>query len=77
MYEDPHVMRPGGLVTSKMADGRSFRAPSLPFEVDGKMFTQGGDLPEIGQHTAAILGALGLDEDEIAAARGTGKVATA
>jgi crotonobetainyl-CoA:carnitine CoA-transferase CaiB-like acyl-CoA transferase len=77
MYDDPHVLRPGGLVTSKMADGRSFRAPSLPFEVDGEMFTHGGDLPAIGQDTAAILGALGLDEDEIAAARGSGKAATA
>ena len=77
MYEDPHVMRPGGLVTSKMPDGRSFRAPSLPFEVDGRMFSEGGDLPEAGQDTNDVLSALGLDDDEIAAARGIGRAAKA
>ncbi|WP_436636894.1 CaiB/BaiF CoA transferase family protein [Microbaculum sp. FT89] len=70
MYEDPHVMRPGGLVASKLPDGRHFRAPSLPIEVDGVMFDNGGDVPSIGQDTAAVLGALGLDAAEIAAARG-------
>lgn len=70
MYDDPHVMRPGGLATSRMPDGTSFRAPSLPFEVDGTMLPGGGDLPAIGQDTAEILGALGLDESAIALASG-------
>ena len=70
MYQDPHVMRPGGLATSRLPDGTSFRAPSLPFEVDGVMLAGGGDLPAVGDHTDAVLGALGLDPAEIAAARG-------
>jgi crotonobetainyl-CoA:carnitine CoA-transferase CaiB-like acyl-CoA transferase len=77
MYDDPHVMRPGGLDTSRMSDGRSFRAPSLPFEVDGEMFSHAGDIAAIGQDTAAVLGGLGLSEAEIAAARGKKKAATA
>lgn len=70
MYDDPHVMRPGGLATSRLPDGQSFRAPSLPFEVDGVMLAGGGDLPTIGQDTADVLSALGLEANEIEAARG-------
>jgi crotonobetainyl-CoA:carnitine CoA-transferase CaiB-like acyl-CoA transferase len=71
MLSDPHVMRPGGLATSRMPDGRRFRAPSLPFEVDGRMLTGGGDLDAVGAHTDRVLGALGLSASEIDAARGT------
>jgi crotonobetainyl-CoA:carnitine CoA-transferase CaiB-like acyl-CoA transferase len=70
MYDDPHVMRPGGLATSHMPDGSTFRAPSLPFEVDGEMLTGGGDLPSIGQDTDAVLAGVGLDASAIEAARG-------
>jgi crotonobetainyl-CoA:carnitine CoA-transferase CaiB-like acyl-CoA transferase len=70
MFQDPHVMRPGGLAVSRMADGRQFRAPSLPVEVDGAMVRGGGDVAAVGQDTDAVLGELGLDRDSIAAARG-------
>ncbi len=73
MFQHPHVMRPGGLATSRMPDGRTFRAPSLPFEVDGVMMSGGGDLATVGQHTDDVLGALGLDAKAIAAARGLRK----
>jgi crotonobetainyl-CoA:carnitine CoA-transferase CaiB-like acyl-CoA transferase len=75
MFQHPHVMRPGGLATSRLPDGRTFRAPSLPIEVDGRMLDGGGDLAAIGADTAAVLGALGLSADEIAAARGSATVA--
>lgn len=70
MYSDPHVMRPGGLATSRLPDGRTFRAPALPFEVDGVMASGGGDVAAAGAHTEEVLGALGLDAGTIAAARG-------
>jgi len=70
MFEDPHVMRPGGLAVSRMADGRSFRAPSLPIEIDGQMVAGGGDVAAVGDQTAEVLTAVGLDADAIAAARG-------
>ena len=69
-FNDPHVLRPGGLVTSKMPDGRSFRAPALPFEVDGEMMSTTGDLSSVGEFTSEILGALGMNELEISSARG-------
>ncbi|MBT3700594.1 MAG: CoA transferase [Alphaproteobacteria bacterium] len=70
MFQDPHVLRPGGLVTTTIADGGEFRAPSLPFEVDGSMVGGDTELRSIGQDTENILSALGLDATEIAAARG-------
>lgn len=76
MYQDPHVMRPGGLAVSRLPDGTSFRAPALPFEVDGKMLSGGGDLASVGQDTDQVLRQLGLDDAEIAAARGAAKEAT-
>ena len=71
LFEDPHVLRDGGLVYSQIADGRTFRAPALPFEVDGHMMNASGDLPSIGQETEQILSEIGLSSTEIAAARGS------
>ncbi|NGO52773.1 CaiB/BaiF CoA transferase family protein [Allomesorhizobium camelthorni] len=75
MYSDPHVMRPGGLATSKLPDGQSFRAPSLPFDVDGVMLTGGGDVPALGQDTGSVLGSLGLDAEAIGKAQGAARKA--
>lgn len=74
LYMDPHVMRPGGTVVSYCADGTSFRAPALPFEVDRKMVTSAGDVPGLGQDTTNILSALGLDTDTISRASGAQEV---
>jgi crotonobetainyl-CoA:carnitine CoA-transferase CaiB-like acyl-CoA transferase len=64
MYDDPHVMRPGGMATSAY-EGTTFRAPALPFEIDGTMLTGGGDVPEIGRDNMEIFGALGLDLNDL------------
>ncbi len=78
MYDDPHVNRPGGLVASARSDGKSFRAPGLPLEVDGQpLLPASADLPAIGADTDAVLAALGLGPAEIAAARGTKRRAVA
>jgi crotonobetainyl-CoA:carnitine CoA-transferase CaiB-like acyl-CoA transferase len=70
MYSDPHVLRPGGLTDSEMPDGRHFRAPSMPFAVDGEMLAGGGDVSAVGQDTETILSDLGLSKSQIAAASG-------
>lgn len=72
MYDDPHVTRPGGLYTSQLPEGQTFRAPGFPFEVDGAAPVPFGlDLPEVGEDTATVLGSLGLDDAAIAAATGS------
>lgn len=73
MYGDPHVMRPGGLVTSRLPDGQTFRAPSLPIDVDGVMMSSAGDVPALGADTSDVLSALGMDAETIGKARGTGR----
>lgn len=71
MYDDPHVNRPGGLVVSTMPDGSTFRAPGIPFDVDGKpVEPDNADIASIGFDTQDILGGLGLSPTEIAAACG-------
>ncbi|WP_322997149.1 CoA transferase [Castellaniella sp.] len=70
MYDDPHVMRPGGLLQSHCADGSSFRAPALPFEVDGRLLDAAGDVAAPGRDTDQVLSALGLSAADIAQARG-------
>lgn len=57
MYDDPHVNRPGGLFTSDYADKKSFRAPALPVEMNGRpIVSDSVAVPSVGQHTAEILG---------------------
>jgi len=70
MYEDEHVTRPGGLTESRLPDGTPFRAPALPFEVDGAIMSGGGDLPGVGDDTESVLSALSMSDEEIAMARG-------
>lgn len=70
MYDDPHVNRPGGLIVSELPDGRTFRAPGLPFEIDNHLVGQQANLPDIGEDTQEILEGLGLDNKTIEAARG-------
>ncbi|TRW95364.1 CoA transferase [Paracoccus sp. M683] len=59
MYDDPHVLRPGGLLMSHYGDGKVLRAPGLPYSVDGvSPHPRNVDLPAIGQHTDEVLAAL-------------------
>ena len=57
MYQDPHVNRPGGLLTSLDTNsGQQYRAPGLPMEFDGHpLFPDDPDLPAVGAHTDSIL----------------------
>lgn len=71
MYDDPHVNRPGGLFTSTLPEGGTYRAPAMPFEIDDQPI-RGGDLDiaAIGADTREVLAALGMTEDQIAQADG-------
>ena len=75
MLADPHVLRPGGLDTSRIEGEGSFRAPGLPFDVAGHARPQAGDVAAVGRDTDAVLSSLGLSRDEIGAASGRGNPA--
>ncbi|MFB9354524.1 CaiB/BaiF CoA transferase family protein [Sneathiella chinensis] len=60
LYQDPHVQRDGGLVTSTNTDGQTFRAPALPLEMDGANVVGELDVPKLGADTDRILADLGI-----------------
>jgi crotonobetainyl-CoA:carnitine CoA-transferase CaiB-like acyl-CoA transferase len=54
LFDDPHVLRPGGLVNNFNADGAPFRVPALPVEWNGGSIGEGLKVPVLGADTAPI-----------------------
>ena len=59
LFDDPHLNASGGLVPLTLPDGRPIRLPALPLSMDGERLTQRLDLPQPGEHNAAIMAELG------------------
>ncbi|UOA33818.1 Acetyl-CoA:oxalate CoA-transferase (plasmid) [Sulfitobacter sp. DSM 110093] len=71
MYDDPHVTRLGGLFTSSLPDGTTYRAPAMPFEIDDQTLVGDNlDIVANGADTHSVLSKVGLTKTEIAAASG-------
>ncbi|WP_407170647.1 CaiB/BaiF CoA transferase family protein [Bradyrhizobium sp. ORS 111] len=51
LLQDPHVLRPGGLVSNVNADGKPFRVPALPVEWNGGNIGEGLKVPVLGADT--------------------------
>lgn len=54
LLQDPHVLRPGGLVNNVNADGKRFRVPALPVEWNGSHIGEGLKVPVLGADTDAV-----------------------
>jgi crotonobetainyl-CoA:carnitine CoA-transferase CaiB-like acyl-CoA transferase len=54
LFDDPHVLRPGGLVNNFTADGAAFRVPALPIEWNGNNIGDGLKVPPLGGDTDAV-----------------------
>ena len=54
LLDDPHVLRPGGLVNNINANGEAFRVPALPIEWNGASIGEGLKVPVLGADTSAI-----------------------
>jgi crotonobetainyl-CoA:carnitine CoA-transferase CaiB-like acyl-CoA transferase len=54
LLDDPHVLRPGGLVNATNANGEAFRVPALPVEWNGASIGDGLKVPALGADTAAV-----------------------
>ena len=54
LFNDPHVLRPGGLVNNFNADGAPFRVPALPIEWNGANIGEGLKVARLGADTAAV-----------------------
>ncbi len=63
LFNDPHVLRPGGLVNNFNADGAPFRVPALPIEWNGANIGEGLKVAPLGADTAAIRQELELEKE--------------
>ncbi len=54
LFDDPHVLRPGGLVNNVDANGAPFRVPALPIEWNGANLGEGLSVAPLGADTAAV-----------------------
>ena len=54
LFDDPHVLRPGGLVNNINANGAPFRVPALPIEWNGANIGEGLKVPGLGADTSAV-----------------------
>ncbi|MBR0799867.1 CoA transferase [Bradyrhizobium jicamae] len=54
LLKDPHVLRPGGLVSNVNADGKPFHVPALPVEWNGRHIGDGLKVPVLGADTQAV-----------------------
>jgi crotonobetainyl-CoA:carnitine CoA-transferase CaiB-like acyl-CoA transferase len=54
LFDDPHVLRPGGLVNNVNADQTPFRVPALPIQWNGANIGEGLKVAPLGADTAAI-----------------------
>jgi crotonobetainyl-CoA:carnitine CoA-transferase CaiB-like acyl-CoA transferase len=54
LFNDPHVLRTGGLVQNFNTDGAPFRVPALPIEWNGAHIGEGLKVAPLGADTAAV-----------------------
>jgi crotonobetainyl-CoA:carnitine CoA-transferase CaiB-like acyl-CoA transferase len=54
LFNDPHVLRPGGLVNNIDANGEPFRVPALPVEWNGANLGEGLKVSALGADTEAV-----------------------
>ncbi|MBR0755241.1 CoA transferase [Bradyrhizobium jicamae] len=54
LLNDPHVLRPGGLVNNVTADGKPFRVPALPVEWNGSNIGEGLKVAPLGADTEDV-----------------------
>jgi crotonobetainyl-CoA:carnitine CoA-transferase CaiB-like acyl-CoA transferase len=75
LFDDPHVLRPGGLVNNFNVDGTPFRVPALPIQWNGANIGEGLRVAALGADTAAIRAELEEQEREKPTIASTAKAA--
>jgi crotonobetainyl-CoA:carnitine CoA-transferase CaiB-like acyl-CoA transferase len=74
LFDDPQLNAGGRMLNIEFDNGLRARLPRLPIEMGAHDFALRRQAPTIGEHTAELLGELGVSSDEIAALAGRGIV---
>ena len=79
LFDDPHLVATGALADVVVPDGPkagdTVKAALLPITMDGARLGVRRDPPRGGEHTDAVLRAIGYDDARIAALRASGTIA--
>ena len=59
LFDDPHLVESGGLVSVTIPGGGATRLPGLPLEFDGERLPLRHDIPEAGANAGEILSEIG------------------
>ncbi len=65
LLDNPHLNASGGLLDTRLPDGKSAHIPALPIALGGARLAKRSDPPKVGEHTRALLAAAGLEASEI------------
>jgi crotonobetainyl-CoA:carnitine CoA-transferase CaiB-like acyl-CoA transferase len=65
LLDDPHLRASGGLMETRLPNGKVAHIPALPFALDGTRLPKRSDPPRVGEHTRALLEKAGLSASEI------------
>jgi crotonobetainyl-CoA:carnitine CoA-transferase CaiB-like acyl-CoA transferase len=65
LFDDPHLNASGGLMEMRDPRGTTFRAPTLPLELDGKRLPMRHQPPAVGEGSRDLLTGLGYSAGEI------------
>src|SRR5579863_4916731 len=74
LFDDPQLNAGGRMLEIAFAQGRRAKLPRLPLEIGDHDFGLRRQAPGLGEHTAEILGEIGLAQSEIAALAKSGIV---
>src|SRR5215469_9216825 len=77
LFEDPQLNAGNRMLALDLPDGSRTKLPRMPMEIGDHDFALRRQPPSIGEHTAEILGEIGLAPAEIAALAQSGIVTTA
>jgi len=72
LYDDPHLLASGGLLTMTEPHGNKVTVPGLPMTVDGERFGLRNDPPVAGSSSEEVLTSIGVSADELRALKEKG-----
>lgn len=74
LYDDPHLLASGGLLTMTEPNGNKVTVPGLPMSVDGERFGLRSDPPVAGSNSEDVLATIGVSVKELQTLKDRGVV---